>query len=171
MLAHRQDCEPGIDRAMRATGGICGCRDLHPAGCWRATSSGGMLRDVTIRRAIPNVVSEDLDSSRAFYEGFLGFEVAMDEEGFVMFASPSTRTAQVTAAAQSGPGQDLGIRQVHMSVEVADVDATHALAERLGLEVIYPLTDEPWGIRRFFVRDPDGTVVNVNSHIAPPPER
>jgi catechol 2,3-dioxygenase-like lactoylglutathione lyase family enzyme len=126
--------------------------------------------DVTIRRAVPNVVSDDLEATQAFYEGFLGFEVAMDEEGFLMFASPSSRTAQVTAAARSGPGQDRGIRHVHMSVEVADVDAAYASAERLGLDVIYPLTDEPWGIRRFFVRDPDGTVVNVNSHVAGPSE-
>lgn len=39
--------------------------------------------------------------------------------------------------------------------------AAHAEAVRRGLRVVYPLTDEPWGVRRFFVEDPSGTVVNV----------
>ena len=51
-----------------------------------------------------------------------------------------------------------------MSVEVADVDACHAHAEQAGLLIVYPLTDEPWGVRRFFVRGPDGVIVNVLSH-------
>jgi len=49
--------------------------------------------------------------------------------------------------------------------EAAAVDAAHAEALRRGLSVVYPLTDEPWGIRRFFVEDPGGTVVSVLAHI------
>jgi uncharacterized glyoxalase superfamily protein PhnB len=50
-------------------------------------------------------------------------------------------------------------------LEVEDVDAVHAKAIELGLPVVYPLTNEPWGVRRFFVTDPNGVVVNVMSHI------
>ena len=49
-------------------------------------------------------------------------------------------------------------------MEVDDVDAVHAKAVADGLEIVHPLTDETWGVRRFFVRDPDGLVVNVLSH-------
>jgi uncharacterized glyoxalase superfamily protein PhnB len=45
------------------------------------------------------------------------------------------------------------------------VDAVHAEAVRRGAEVVYPLTDEPWGVRRFFLRDPNGVVINVMRHI------
>jgi catechol 2,3-dioxygenase-like lactoylglutathione lyase family enzyme len=120
---------------------------------------------MTIRRAVPNLVVEDLQAAREFYNGFLGFDVAMDEDGFTMFASPSNRTAQITVADRHNPGQDRGISEAHVSVEVTDVDALHAAAVTRGLDVVYPLTDEPWGIRRFFVRDPDGTVINVAMHI------
>jgi len=120
---------------------------------------------VTIRRAIPNMVAEDLAASREFYAGFLGFDVAMDEPGFTMFASPSNRTAQITLADRNTPGLDRGVRQAQISVEVEDVDTLHAEAVRRGLDIVYPLTDEPWGIRRFFVRDPDGTVINVAMHL------
>ena len=51
-----------------------------------------------------------------------------------------------------------------VSVQVDDVDAAHATALREGAEIVHPLTDEPWGVRRFFVRDPDGHVVNVLGH-------
>jgi catechol 2,3-dioxygenase-like lactoylglutathione lyase family enzyme len=120
---------------------------------------------VSIRRAIPNLLSDDLAATRDFYAGFLGFDVAMDEEGFTMFASPSNRTAQITVADRNNPGQDRGISEAQVSVEVEDVDALYADAVRLGLDVVYPLTDEPWGIRRFFVRDPGGTVINVAQHV------
>ena len=120
---------------------------------------------MTIRRAVPNLLADDLGASRAFYEGFLGFDVAMDEPGFTMFASPSNRTAQITVAEKDNPGQDRGVSLAQVSVEVSDVDALHAEAVRRGLEIVYPLTNEPWGIRRFFVRDPDGTVINVAQHL------
>lgn len=51
-----------------------------------------------------------------------------------------------------------------VSVEVDDLDAAFAAAQALGLEIVHPLTDEPWGVRRFFFKDDDGTVVNVLSH-------
>jgi catechol 2,3-dioxygenase-like lactoylglutathione lyase family enzyme len=120
---------------------------------------------VTIRRAIPNLPVNDLAASREFYAGFLGFDVAMDEPGFNMFASPSNRTAQITVADKHNPGQDRGVSEASISVEVEDVDALHEEAVRRGLEIVYPLTDEPWGIRRFFVKDPDGTVINVAMHL------
>ncbi|WP_146044350.1 VOC family protein [Amycolatopsis sp. BJA-103] len=50
------------------------------------------------------------------------------------------------------------------SIEVDDVDASYAAAKASGAEIVHELTDEPWGVRRFFVRDPGGHVVNVLSH-------
>jgi uncharacterized glyoxalase superfamily protein PhnB len=51
-----------------------------------------------------------------------------------------------------------------LSVEVDDVDAAYAAALQRGDEIVHPLTDEPWGVRRFFVRSPEGAVVNIVSH-------
>ena len=119
---------------------------------------------MTIRRATPVVLAADPAASREFYEDFLGFEAVMDEEGFLMLASPSTPTTQMIVSADEGPTMDPRVREVEISIEVRDVNAAHADAERRGLEIVYPLTDEPWGIRRFFVRDPDGNVINVVSH-------
>ena len=52
-----------------------------------------------------------------------------------------------------------------ITVEVDDVDAIHAKALERDFEIAYPLRDEEWGVRRFMLRDPSGTIVNVLSHI------
>jgi catechol 2,3-dioxygenase-like lactoylglutathione lyase family enzyme len=120
---------------------------------------------MTIRRAVPNLLADDLGEAREFFAGFLGFDVAMDDPGFMMFASPSNRMVQITVADATTPGLDRGVREAKVSVEVEDVDALHEEAVRRGLEIVYPLTNEPWGIRRFFVRAPGGTVINVAMHL------
>lgn len=51
-----------------------------------------------------------------------------------------------------------------ISVDVSDVDAAYTRAQRLGYEIVHPLTDEAWGVRRFFVRDPHGNIVNIVGH-------
>ena len=37
-------------------------------------------------------------------------------------------------------------------------------AKRRGYGIVHPLTEEAWGVRRFFVRAPDGNVINIVSH-------
>jgi catechol 2,3-dioxygenase-like lactoylglutathione lyase family enzyme len=103
-----------------------------------------------------------MDESRAFYADFLGLNLAMDMGWILTFVSPANPTAQVTVL-QASPG---AAPNPQMSIEVADVDALHAKAVALGLKIVYPLTDEPWGVRRFFVADPNGVIVNVMCHRA-----
>jgi catechol 2,3-dioxygenase-like lactoylglutathione lyase family enzyme len=113
---------------------------------------------MSIRRAVPDIRSERFPESRAFYVDLLGFTVAMDLGHTMTFASPKNPTAQVTLIRSDGS------LVPQMTVEVGDVDATYAEAQRRGADVVYRITDEPWGVRRFFVRDPNGIVVNVISH-------
>lgn len=125
----------------------------------RAKKTGhGVL--MSVRRIVPNISSVDPSAARSFYQGVLGLETAMDLGWIITFASPSNPTAQVSVVA-SGTRHE---PHADISVEVADVDACHAAAQERGLSIVYPLTHEPWGVRRFFVHDPDGTVVNVLSH-------
>jgi uncharacterized glyoxalase superfamily protein PhnB len=55
--------------------------------------------------------------------------------------------------------------RMELGIEVEDVDAVHAKAVDGGFEIVHPLSDEPWGVRRFFVRDPNGAVINVMQHV------
>ena len=115
---------------------------------------------MTISRAVPNIRSERPAETRDFFVELLGFEVVMDLGWVVTVASPSNPSVQVTIVGNddmAAPG---------ISVGVADVDAVHAKAVEQGLEIAYPLRDEEWGVRRFMLREPSGTVVNVVSHHA-----
>jgi catechol 2,3-dioxygenase-like lactoylglutathione lyase family enzyme len=116
---------------------------------------------MSIRRVVPDIKSQHLAESRAFYVDFLGFAMAMDM-GFVMtFVSPSNPTAQISVVRDDGGSAPLP----GVSIEVEDVDQVHKRAVERGLEIVYPLTDEPWGVRRFFVVDPNGTILNILSHL------
>ena len=79
--------------------------------------------------------------------------------GVVTLASPRNPTAQITLVQETGSEP-----QPDITIEIDDVDAVYAEAVGLGLKVVYPLTDEPWGVRRFFVTDPNGVVINVMNH-------
>jgi catechol 2,3-dioxygenase-like lactoylglutathione lyase family enzyme len=113
---------------------------------------------MAISRAVPNIRSDRPADTRDFFVELLGFEVVMDMGWVVTVASAANPSAQVTIVGNDDPAAP-GI-----SVEVSDVDAVHARAVEQGLEIAYPLRDEDWGVRRFMLREPSGTVVNVLAH-------
>ena len=111
-----------------------------------------------VNRAVPNINSDRPKETREFFVDLLGFEVAMDVGWIVTVASPTNPAVQVSIIGNddmAAPG---------ISVGVPDVDAVHAKAVEQGFEIIYPIRDEEWGVRRFMLREPGGTVVNVVSH-------
>jgi catechol 2,3-dioxygenase-like lactoylglutathione lyase family enzyme len=120
-----------------------------------------LVAPMTVRRIVPDIRSTRPDESRVFYADFLGLKVAMDLGWIVTFVSPNNPTAQISVMRDDNPSTLLP----NVSIEVADVDEVHARAIEHGLQIVYPLTNEPWGIRRFFVVDPHGVIVNVSSHI------
>jgi catechol 2,3-dioxygenase-like lactoylglutathione lyase family enzyme len=109
-------------------------------------------------RAVPNIRSERAAETRDFFVDLLGFEVAMDIGWVKTVVSPGNRAVQVNIISNDDPSAP-GI-----SVGVDDVDAVHARAVEMGFEIAYSLRDEEWGVRRFMLREPSGTLVNVVSH-------
>ena len=117
---------------------------------------------MAVRRIVAYAGGHEISASREFYIEVLGMQVAM-EDPVLDLRSPHNATAELIIGAQEmqGPKPSFG-------VDVGDpaaVDAAHDEVVRRGLRVVYPLTDEPWGVRRFFVEDPGGTIVNVLAHI------
>jgi catechol 2,3-dioxygenase-like lactoylglutathione lyase family enzyme len=114
-------------------------------------------------RVIAYASGEDLDASRAFYTDVLGFEVAM-EDPVLGLASPANRSAEVLV-----PPAGFHDPQPRFGIDLGEpdaVDAAHTAAVQRGLRIVYALRDEPWGVRRFFVEDPGGTIINVLAHTA-----
>ncbi|MFF0794369.1 VOC family protein [Streptomyces spiralis] len=114
---------------------------------------------MAVRRVMPIIQSEAAQESREFY-GLLGFEEVMNLGWIMTLASPSSPTAQVSVMTSDKTAPVTP----DMSVEVDDVEAVYAVMRDSGAEIVHPLQDEEWGVRRFFVRDPNGRVVNVLSH-------
>ncbi|WP_022882904.1 VOC family protein [Gryllotalpicola ginsengisoli] len=108
-----------------------------------------------------NMPVVDLAASREFYSGFLGLSVAEMDLGWVVrLTSPDGRAVvQLVTRDATSPVDSALSAHVGGGVEEAYEDA-----QRRGFEIVHPLTTEPWGVRRFFVRDPGGNVVNVVSH-------
>ena len=108
---------------------------------------------------ITNLHTDDVEHAREFFR-FLGLtEVGMNQGWVARFNSPdSDACVQVVTRDATAPEDSV------MTIKVDDVDAAYAQAQRRGYEIVHPITDEAWGIRRFFVRSPDGHVINVAMH-------
>jgi catechol 2,3-dioxygenase-like lactoylglutathione lyase family enzyme len=113
---------------------------------------------VTVSRAVPNIQSDRPEETREFFVDLLGFEVAMDLGWVVTVTSPANPSVQMNIISNDDPSAP------GVSVGVDDVDAVHARAVEKGLEIAYSLRDEEWGVRRFMLREPSGTIVNVVFH-------
>ncbi len=103
-----------------------------------------------------------MQESVKFYTDLFGFQVAMDMDWIVTLASPSNTTAQINLLKNQSPSPQQPA--LALSIEVADVDGVHTKAAALGAKITYPLTNEPWGVRRFHVSDPNNVIINVMMH-------
>ena len=96
----------------------------------------------------------------AFYRAVFGLEVVMDQGFIVTMSGPGPQQIQLSLASEGGSGTPVPA----LSIEVDDLDDILARAAARGCAPEYGPVDEPWGVRRFFLRDPAGYLVNVLSH-------
>jgi predicted enzyme related to lactoylglutathione lyase len=118
------------------------------------------VANVFVRRIIADLPVSDIAAAQGFYADFLGLSTEEFNMGWVArFTSPETGAhLQLVTHDASAPADPV------VSVLVDDVDDAYAEAQRRGYEIVHPLTTEAWGVRRFFVRDPDGNVLNIVHH-------
>lgn len=103
----------------------------------------------------------DLTAAKGFYQEYLGLRVEEFNLGWVArYTSPDGLASVQLVTADATAAEDSAI-SVHVG---SGVDEAFAEARRHGFEIVHPCTDEPWGVRRFFVRAPDGNVLNMVSH-------
>ena len=111
-------------------------------------------------RIMANLRVADVDAAKGFYTGFLGLSTEEFNMGWVArYTSPDTgANVQLVTRDASAPEDSV------ISVHTDGVDGAYTEAQKLGYEIVYPITTEPWGVRRFFVRAPDGNVINIVRH-------
>lgn len=116
---------------------------------------------MNVKRVMPNFAVKDPAAARRFYHDILGMRPVMDHGWMVTYASDAATTPQISYATQGG--SDAPVPDV--SIEVDDVNAVYAAIQQAGYVITYPICDEPWGVRRFFVTDPAGRTVNILMHL------
>ena len=118
-----------------------------------------------IKRIVPNISSNSMEESRKFYSDFLGLKVVMDMEWILTFASVSNPTAQISIVKNDKP--NVFDSDITISIEVNNIDALYKKAVALDYKIPYPITNESWGVRRFFVKDPNNVIINILCHLSP----
>jgi catechol 2,3-dioxygenase-like lactoylglutathione lyase family enzyme len=115
---------------------------------------------MAVKRIVANIAAEDVNRARAFYGDVLGMRSVMDLGWIMTFASDGAAPPQISIAREGGSGTPAP----DLSIEVDDLDAVRHRAAAAGYAIEYGPVQEPWGVRRFYLRDPFGRLVNILTH-------
>jgi catechol 2,3-dioxygenase-like lactoylglutathione lyase family enzyme len=115
---------------------------------------------MAVRRIVANIAVDQIDAATAFYGDALGMTVVMNLEWIVTFAADGSASPQISVATEGGSGTPVP----DLSIEVDDLSDVHRRMQAAGFRIEYGPVSEPWGVTRFYVRDPFGRLVNVLAH-------
>ncbi len=114
-----------------------------------------------VTRVIANLPVPDIAAARDFYTYYLGLSVESFNLGWVARYQSPDGDAFVQLVTRDATASENAV----ISAAVGSyVDGAYEEARQRGYEIVHPLTEEAWGVRRFFVRAPDGNVINMVSH-------
>ena len=111
-------------------------------------------------RIVPDIQASDPTAAEAFYGGVLGLSCLMDQGWVTTYGNPGDKAVQITFATGGGSGAPTP----GLTIEVDNLHEAEQRCRRAGIPIVYGPILEPWGIRRFFVHDPFGTLINIAVH-------
>lgn len=114
-----------------------------------------------VLRIVPNIETGNIKASKIFYGDILGLDVLMDLSWILTYGSDCKMDIQISFAIEGGSGT----ATPDLSIEVDDLDTAFTRMRNANFKIEYGPVDEPWGVRRFYVRDPFNKLVNILSHI------
>jgi catechol 2,3-dioxygenase-like lactoylglutathione lyase family enzyme len=113
-----------------------------------------------VMRIVSNTEVSDFKKVDAFYRDVLGLDLIMDHGWFQTYGSDAKMTVQIGFGSEGGSGTSVP----NLSIEVDDLQAALAKVKEANIPIEYGPVSEPWGVRRFYVRDPFGKLVNILHH-------
>lgn len=113
-----------------------------------------------VKRIVTNIKTHDLSRTSQFYQDILELDVLMDHGWIRTLGNDEEAKIQISFAEQGGNDTEVP----DLSIEVDNVDEVYDKMKNAGFEITYELTNEDWGVRRFFVKDPFQKLVNILSH-------
>ena len=114
-----------------------------------------------VKRITANIKTADIDKTEAFYHDILALECIMDHRWIRTYGLDSKMTVQVSFASEGGSGTPVP----DLSIEVDDVEIALAKIKKANIPIEYGPKSELWGVRRFYVRDPFGKLINILQHV------
>ena len=113
-----------------------------------------------VTRIVANLAASDPTALARFYRDTFNLELPYEMGWIAFLSSGGTQKIELHTASEGGCGTELPV----ISIGVDDLDAAEAAVRAAGAEIVYGPVTEPWGLRRFFFRDPAGNLVNVVDH-------
>ncbi|WP_144510065.1 VOC family protein [Bacillus sp. FJAT-22090] len=114
-----------------------------------------------VKRIVANVETQDISKAKYFYEEILGLEQLMDMGFITTYGSHETMDIQISFLSEGGSGTPVP----DLSIEVDDLDHVLTRVTEAKIPIEYGPVSEPWGVQRFYVRDPFGKLVNILTHL------
>jgi catechol 2,3-dioxygenase-like lactoylglutathione lyase family enzyme len=114
-----------------------------------------------VKRIVANIQAKRVADAEHFYQRILGLDVVMDHGWIATYGTDGEMQVQVSFSSQGGSGTPTP----DLSIEVDDVDAAYEGMKAAAFHIEYGPTNEPWGVRRFYVRDPFGKLINILAHL------
>ena len=113
-----------------------------------------------VKRIVADIAAADVAAAKAFYQDVLGLRPLMDFGWVATYGSSETMQVQISFASEGGSATPVP----DLSIEVDDLDEVLRRMKAARIAIEYGPADEPWGVRRFYVRDPFGRLVNILQH-------
>lgn len=115
-----------------------------------------------VKRIVLNIDTRKIAGAASFYIDILGLELMMDYGWIATYgATDQKMDVQISFASEGGSGTPTP----DLSTEVEDVNVVFEKVKAAGFPIEYGPANEPWGVRRFYTRDPFGKLINILSHI------
>jgi len=111
-------------------------------------------------RITTNLAVADIETAKGIYADYLGLSTEEFNMGWVARLTSPDTGANVQLVTRDATAPEDSVVSVHTD----DIDGAYQDAQRLGYEIVHPMSTERWGVRRFFVRAPDGNVINIVNH-------
>jgi catechol 2,3-dioxygenase-like lactoylglutathione lyase family enzyme len=114
-----------------------------------------------VKRIVANIETKKVKAAKRFYSTVLGLDLLMDHGWIATYGSSAKMNVQISIASEGGSSTQVP----DLSIEVDDVDEAYRRMKKARFKIEYELTEEPWGVRRFYVRDPFGKLINILAHL------
>ena len=114
-----------------------------------------------VKRIVTNVATQDISKASYFYGEVLGLDQLMDMGFIATYGSHEKMDTQISFLSDGGSGTPVP----DLSIEVDDLDIALTRIKKAEIPIEYGPIEEPWGVRRFYVKDPFGKLVNILSHL------